>query len=105
LINKKARESLTKQREFLTESPYTEEDFKRLAELIKHDDKGFRVANQFEAFDYMPGLIKCWAVDRCEEYDFFELLFAPIDRLPLIINEELDPVENIILNWRYDRAK
>jgi hypothetical protein len=107
MLKKEMKEHLTKRRRLLKFNPYTEEDFKILSDILHEskDDKAFLLWKQFVAFDYMPVLIESWALSRCEEYDYYGILFGPLENIALILNEELDVVERIILNWRYDRSK
>lgn len=118
-MNKKTKEMISKGG--LCEHPtYTVDDLKVLVEQLTifvnakeleadindSQAKAFKIVNQIKAFDYDPIFFEGWAEQTNEDYDYKAIFFnATIDRLPLIINEDLDSIEDIILRWRLDRSK
>jgi hypothetical protein len=108
-MNQKTKEILSKKG--LKDKPvYTVEDLKELAKHLeavkKKNDKAFNIYKQLQVFDYNPFLFKAWAEQANEDYDYKAIFFeSSIDRLPLIINDELDGIEDIVLQWRFERSK
>lgn len=106
-MNQKAKELLNEKG--LTEAPeYTEDDLRVLAEKLafSKDIKAFTILKQLAAFGYDPILFEYWAGQTNKEYDYKAIFYnASRDQLPLIITEDLDAVEDIVLNWRFDRSK
>ena len=105
-MNQSAREQLIKLPKRIEDIPYTEEDFRELAKLLKKcsDTKGFIISNQFEANRFNPMLIETWSRDVDEGYDYHAIIFGPVENIPLILNEDLSEIDHIIINWRYDRC-
>jgi hypothetical protein len=106
-MNRKTKDLISKNK--LLENPaYTVEDLKLLTELLtfSEDIKAFRIINQLKALDFDPILFEGWADQTNDDYDYKAIFFgASIDRLPLIINEDLDSIEDIALGWRLERNK
>lgn len=106
-MNRKTKDLISKNK--LLENPaYTVEDLKLLTELLtfSEDIKAFRIINQLKALDFDPILFEGWADQTNDDYDYKAIFFgASIDRLPLIINEDLDSIEDIVLGWRLERNK
>ena len=87
---------------------YTAEDLKLLAEQLKftEDQRAFKIIQQLIVFDFDPILFEGWTEQTNDDYDYKAIFFgASMDRLPLIINEDLDGIEDIVLQWRLDRSK
>jgi hypothetical protein len=106
-MNQKTKELLNEKG--LLEAPeYTEEDLKILAEKLAFSDdpKAFNILKQLDAFGYDPILFEYWAGQTNKEYDYKAIFYnASQDQLPLILTEDLDSIEDIVLNWRFDRNK
>lgn len=107
-MNQKTKEMLSKNR-LLDKPVYSEEDLKILDErlmFIKKDSKAWNIIKQLRAIDYNPFLFEAWADQTNDEYDYKAILFeSSMENLPLIINEELDTIEDIVLRWRLERNK
>jgi hypothetical protein len=90
---------------------YTEEDLKILADYLKisEDPKAWEVYKQFQyGIGFDPILFECWVMseDTNESYDYKAIFFqASMDRLPLVLGEDLDDIEDIVLRWRLERHK
>jgi hypothetical protein len=106
-MNQKTKEMISTNR--LLERPvYTEEDLKILADHLQHteDPKAFKVINQLIALNHDPLLFEGWTEQTNADYDYWAIFFgASMDNLPLIINEDLDGIEDIVLRWRLERSK
>ena len=105
-MNQSAREQLIKLSKRIQDIPFTEEDFRELAKLLKNcpDTKGFIISNQFEANRFNPLLIETWSRDVSDGYDYHAIIFGPIENIPLVLNEDLNEIEQLIIGWRYDRC-
>ena len=109
-MNQKTKDLISKNR-LLEQPTYTEEDLKILAEYLKisKDPKAFEVYKQFEyGIGYDPILFEGWVMDENTnaDYDYKAIFFqASMDRLPLILGEDLDDIEDIVLRWRLERNK
>ena len=109
-MNQKTKEMISQNR--LREQPhYTEEDLKILAEQLKYseDPKTFIIRNQLlYGFEFDPVLFEAWVLseDTNKDYDYKAIFFqASMDRLPLVLGEDLDDIEDFVLRWRLERNK
>jgi hypothetical protein len=90
---------------------YTEEDLRILAGYLKDckDVKAWLIYKQFEfGIGYDPILFEGWVMDlnTNADYDYKAIFFqASMDRLPLILGEDLDEIDDIVLRWRLERNK
>ena len=106
-MNQKTKELISKNR-LLDKPVYTPEDFKVLTERLQFnkDDKAYNIIKLLEAIDYDHILFEGWADQANDDYDYKAIFFeSSMDRLPLIINEDLDTIEDIVLRWRLERNK
>jgi hypothetical protein len=87
---------------------YSVEDLKILAERLdfKKEEKAWNIIKQLHALDFDPILFEGWAEQTNEDYDYKAIFFeSSMDKLPMIINEDLDTIEDIVLRWRLERNK
>ena len=108
-MNQKMKDLISQSR-LLGKPVYTEEDLKILAVYlnIPKDDKCWNVYKQLVyAFNYDPVLFQSWAESYAgKDYDYNAMFFqSPTDRLPLLLAEDLDELEDIVLRWRLERNK
>lgn len=106
-MNQKTKEMISQNR--LLEQPvYSEEDLKILADHLQHteDPKAFKVIQQLIALNHDPILFEGWTMQTNNDYDYWAIFFgASMDKLPLMLNEDLDSIEDIVLRWRLERSK
>jgi hypothetical protein len=106
-MNQATKDLLAQNR--LQEQPvYSIEDLKILSGYLKasEDLKAWEVYKQLEALDHDPILFEGWTMQTNEDYDYNAIFFqASMDRLPLILGEDLDGIEDIVLRWRLERNK
>jgi hypothetical protein len=85
------------------------EDLKILASylIISKDPRAWIVYKQILAFEYDPILFEGWTTGYAEgDYDYSHIFFqSSMDRLPLLLGEDLDDIEDIVLRWRLERNK
>jgi hypothetical protein len=93
----------------LLEQPvYSEEDLKILADHLQHceDPKAFKIIQQLIVLNHDPILFEGWTEQTNDDYDYKAIFYgASMDKLPLIINEDLDGIEDVVLRWRLERSK
>lgn len=107
-MNRKTKEMIANNG--LSEKPvYTEEDLKILAERLmfhKKNPKAWNIIKQLQAIDFNPFLFEAWAEQTNDEYDYKAILFeSSQDNLPLLINEQMDFMEDVVFQWRLERNK
>ena len=107
-MNQKAKETLSTNR-LLDKPVYTEEDLKALVDklmFIKKETKAWNIIKQIRVLNFNPDMFEGWAYLTNDDYDYKEIFYeASLDRLPLIMNEDLDSIEEIVFNWRLERSK
>jgi hypothetical protein len=106
-MNQQTKDLISKNK--LLENPaYTAKDLEILCEQLTftEDPKAFKIIQQLKVLRFDPILFEGWADQTNDDYDYKAIFFgASMDRLPLIINEDLDSIEDIVLRWRLDRNK
>lgn len=106
-MNQQTKDLISKNK--LLENPaYTVEDLEILCQQLtfSKDIKAFKIIQQLKVLRCDPILFEGWADQTNDDYDYKAIFFgASMDRLPLIINEDLDSIEDIVLRWRLDRNK
>jgi hypothetical protein len=107
-MNQTTKEMISKNR--LLEKPvYSEEDLKILEErlmFISKDTKAWNIIIHIRALDYNPILFEGWADQANDDYDYKAIFFeSSMDKLPMILCEDLDSIEDIVLRWRLERSK
>lgn len=107
-MNQETKDLISKSK-LLDQPVYTEEDLKILATYlqISKDAKAWVVYKQLQAFSFDPILFRSWATGYAEgDYDYKAIFFqSSMDRLPLLLGEDLDDIEDIVLRWRLERSK
>lgn len=107
-MNQKTKEMISKNR-LLDKPIYTVEDLKVLEERLRFlskDTKAYNIVKQLQALDFDPILFEGWADQTNDDYDYKAIFFeSSMNKLPLILNEDLDTIEDVVLRWRLERNK